>query len=48
VIPTGTGLTVFGPRGFHLSGKSEFLSAAILQDRLLIISQDGQIQQFDR
>jgi hypothetical protein len=48
VIPTGTGLTVFGPRGFHLSGKSEFLSAAMVQERLFIISQDGQIQQFER
>ena len=47
VLPTGTGLTVFGPRGFHLSGKSEFLSATVLKDRLVVISQDGQVQQFD-
>ncbi len=48
VMPTGTGLTVFGPRGFHLSSKAEFLSAAIVKDRLFVISQDGQVQQFDR
>ena len=48
VLPTGTGLTVFGPRGFHLAGKSEFLSATVLKDRLVVISQDGQVQQFDR
>ena len=48
VLPTGTGLTVFGPRGFHVSGKSEFLAATALKDRLVVVSQDGQVQQFDR
>lgn len=47
VLPTGNSLSVFGPRGFHLKSKSEFLSAAVLKDRLVIITQDGQIQQFD-
>ena len=47
VLPTGTSFLVLGKRGFRLSGKSEFLSPVILKDRLVAITQDGDIQQFD-
>ncbi len=47
VLPTGTGLTVFGPRGFHLKSKADFLTATVFNDRLVVITQDGQVQQFD-
>ena len=47
VLPQGSSLVVYGPRGFHLTSKSEFLTPVVLGERLVVISQDGVVQQFD-
>ena len=47
VLPTGSALLVLGKRGFRLTGKSEYLSPVILKDRLVAITQDGEVEQFD-
>ena len=47
VLPTGTSFLVLGKRGFRLRGKAEFLSPVLLKERLVAITQDGDIQQFD-
>jgi hypothetical protein len=47
VLPLGNRFLVLGKRGFQLTSKTEFLSPVILGDRLVAITQDGQVQQFD-
>ncbi len=47
VLPTGSAMLVLGKRGFRLSGKAEFLSPVILNERLVAITLDGDVQQFD-
>ena len=47
VLPQGSALVVYGPRGFHLTSKSEFLTPVVLGERLVVITQDGVVQQFD-
>ena len=47
VLPQGSSLVVYGPRGFHLTSKSEFLTSVVLGERLVVITQDGVVQQFD-
>lgn len=47
VLPLGTSLMVYGPRGFRLTAKSEFLSPVVRKDHLLVVTQDGQVQEFE-
>ena len=47
VLPTGNALLVLGKRGFRLNGGSEFLSPVVLGKRLVVITQDGDVSQFD-
>ena len=47
VLPMGNRLLVLGKRGFQLTAKSDFLSPVVLANRLVAITQDGQVQQFD-
>lgn len=47
VLPLGTNLLVYGPRGFRLTAKSEFLSPVVRKDHLLVVTQDGQVQEFE-
>ncbi len=47
VLPLGSTLMVYGPRGFRLTSKSEFLSPVVRKDHLLVVTQDGQVQEFE-
>ncbi len=47
VLPLGKRLLVFGKRGFEVVAKADFLTPVILGERLVTVTQEGDVQQFD-
>jgi outer membrane protein assembly factor BamB len=44
VVPCGTTMAIIGPRGFTLNNQVEFLSPALVNDQLALVTLDGQVR----
>lgn len=46
VVPTGSSMQVVGPLGFTVAGAADMLAPVVVDERLMVIAQDGKVKIF--